>query len=66
MIAGSKAPSFPHAAEKPCADPLTVVGKTSAAARKVTVLGPNWLKNEERLYKIAISSALIENERNAH
>lgn len=32
------------AAEKPCAEALTLVGKTSAAMRNETEFGPNWLK----------------------
>ena len=49
-MAAVNAPSLPHAAEKPWAVARIGVGYTSAATRKVTELGPNWLKNEERKY----------------
>jgi hypothetical protein len=45
-----KAPSLPTAAENPWAVARIGVGYTSAATKKVTELGPNWLKNEERKY----------------
>src|SRR6186713_136234 len=50
MTAAVRAPSLPTAAEKPWAVARTETGKTSAATRKVTELGPNWLKKEERKY----------------